>query len=286
MRILDAPNGGRLGGTAAAARREAADSMLLRRLTATANASEISSRDPPHSNTNHRQAQAAAIAPTPAAAGQETPPRGAMNTNTAPRHATTEHSHFPGCVSAPVSALKGSAPGAGALQGVDEEEECDDGGAWPLGSLSLPGSSTDTPNTDARKPRFSLGTDHEDNNDNNDNDDDDSPIGASLFLDGIEVRGGMAPTTTATVHALDESSPCTANFLAQYMADHVSVRASMQMKPRPKSGGHVYRAVTSSSPKAKGKIPAIRMSAPGIMKRSSFLQRPLVTADDLFGRSK
>lgn len=111
---------------------------------------------------------------------------------------------------------------------------------------------------------------------------------------------------TADVLALDESSPATANFFAQYMADQVSVRASLPTRyprsgitgvggstatgagtaatralgdqPRPKSGGPQL-----GSTKANGKIPAIRHSAPGVLKRSSFLLRPLVSENDLFG---
>lgn len=250
-RILDAPPNG-VRGTAAGTARRAGDSYILRRLTASA--SEFSSYPP----NNNREATV----------GQETPHGPLrMPPPTAARPTTTQHSHHPGCISAPVSATKGGLPGV-------EEEDCEGqihDSPWALGSLSLPGSKTSTPTTGARKPRFSLGTEEED----------DSPV-ARLLED--EVRGDMMPTATATVTALDEASPSTANFLAQYMADHVSVRASMQIKPRPKSGSVAYRALTPRG--NKGKIPAVRRSAPGVLKRSSFLQRPLVSEDDLFGKGK
>jgi hypothetical protein len=185
--------------------------------------------------------------------------------------------HVP-CASAPASTAKS-----------DRIDDIIDGAsAWAAGSLSLPASNTSTPQKNYQRDN---GTDNancaakdENNNEN-----------------------FWAPT--ADVLALDNSSPSTANFLTQYMADQVSVRASLPsryqtaggyagygrsgsssaaaatataMQPRPKSGGAGGHQPVSNKAKA-GKIPAIRHSAPGVLKRSTFLQRPLVSDDLIYG---
>lgn len=198
---------------------------------------------------------------------------GQQTTAKAPRHLVP-------CTSAPASTVKS-----------EKADIIIDGTSpWAAGSLSLPGSSTSTPLksiSDRNSLQPSVGAAEKGNDDNNGTENENN-----------ENAGYRTWAPTADVLALDESSPSTANFLTQYMADQVSVRASLPIKynntrgnggyagygrssngmqSRPKSGGH---QPVSTNP---GKIPAIRHSAPGVLKKSTFLQRPLVTENDLFG---
>jgi len=194
--------------------------------------------------------------------------------------AKAPHHHVP-CTSAPASAAKSENADI-IINGTSP---------WAAGSLSLPGSRTTTP----LKSTTDGGHDLQPTVGAAENDKDGG--------DAENKNENAADRTwapTADVLALNKSSPSTANFLTQYMADQVSVRASLPtkytsgagggyagygrssngMQSRPKSGGH--RPV-STNPSKAGKISAIRHSAPGVLKRSTFLQRPLVSENDLFG---
>ena len=148
--------------------------------------------------------------------------------------------------------------------------------SWAAGSFSLPQSHTTTPVAlprPERVPRLDLAAAEVQPPEKQQHNE--------MLVEQKENR--MYQTTTATVHALGSSSPTTANFIAQYMADQVSVRASMHphnQQQRPKSGGN--QDTSKNSKKISDK--KMRSSAPGVLKRSSFLQRPLVTENDLFGR--
>jgi hypothetical protein len=72
------------------------------------------------------------------------------------------------------------------------------------------------------------------------------------------------------VRALDAASPTAAGFVAHYVADGLSMRASMPAAAGPSKG------------KAAGAAPR-RHSAPLAPKRSTFLQRPLVADTDVYG---
>jgi hypothetical protein len=188
------------------------------------------------------------------------------------QHTTAKAPFHVPCTSAPASTV----------QSENNDNIIDGTSAWAAGSLSLPVSTTSTPLKECQGDAAGGDGENENYNENAD--------------------CSWAPT--ADVLALDKSSPSTANFLTQYMADQVSVRASLparyhtavgggggsgyagygrssnaNVQPRPKSGGP---QAVPTKPKA-GKIPAIRHSAPGVLKRSTFLQRPLVSDDVLFG---
>lgn len=202
--------------------------------------------------------------------------------------AKATYHHVP-CTSAPASTAKSE----------NADIIIDGTSPWAAGSLSLPGSKRSTPlkSTTERNDVQSIVGAAEDGNDG----DGTENINKNTDHENAADRT-WAPT--ADVLALDKSSPSTTNFLAQYMADQVSIRASLPakytsgangdvrggyagygrstngMQSRPKSGGP---QPVSTKPAKAGKIPAIRHSAPGVLKRSTFLQRPLVTENDLFG---
>lgn len=152
----------------------------------------------------------------------------------------------PASISAPTSCAKSERLG-----------EADGAVPWAAGSLSLPGSRCASPEDGPRaasvQGRLPAGLQRAGLLDDDEN-------------GSVELRCNPIAMSDA-VAAMDTGSPAAANFMAQYMADHLTVRASMPVMSSAK--GRQAGAGASS------KIGAVRRSAPaGKPKRSSFLDRP------------
>lgn len=161
-------------------------------------------------------------------------------------------------ISAPNSATK-SHPPHGEISNDGDGVEL----PWPRGSLSLPGSGSSTP----------IGT----------------GLGDFYHAEATDghktyVLGQALLAPSEVVARLECSSPDTANFVAQYMADHIPIRASAPALTLNKKNGKKEPAVNSGMKK----VDALRCSAPAAMnatkrRAASFLQRPPVADDMLYG---
>ena len=90
---------------------------------------------------------------------------------------------------------------------------------------------------------------------------------------------------TAAVQALDTGSPTDASFVVNFMADGVTARASLPIfhPSRRRHSGAKAAAVAGPDAPAAAALRHSAPAAPAERKRSSFLQRPLLRDNDVYG---